>query len=88
MIAICNTRPISNLIQIDALPSLRRLFAQITIPPEVVGELDAGSEDLGAWREAPGAAAAERRALQSRTHPIRGEISQLRYLAKKTSGKA
>jgi len=55
---------------------------------EVVGELDAGSEDLGAWREAPGAAAAERRDLQSRTRPIRGEISQLRYLAKKTSGKA
>ena len=59
MIAVCNTSPISNLIQIDALPLLGRLFAQITIPPEVVGELDAGSEDLGAWREAPGAAAIE-----------------------------
>jgi predicted nucleic acid-binding protein len=47
------------MIQIDVLPLLGRLFAQITIPPEVVEELDAGSEDPGAWREAPGAAAIE-----------------------------
>ena len=59
MIAVCNTSPISNLIQIDALPLLGRLFAQIMIPPEVTEELDAGAEVLGMWREAAGAAAIE-----------------------------
>jgi predicted nucleic acid-binding protein len=59
VIAICNTSPISNLIQIDALPLLGRLFTQITIPPEVAEELEAGAEVFGAWREALGAAAIE-----------------------------
>jgi len=59
VIAVCNTSPISNLIQTDALPLLGRLFAQIVIPPEVADELDAGAEVLGAWREAAGAAAIE-----------------------------
>jgi predicted nucleic acid-binding protein len=56
MITVCNTSRISNLIQINALPLLERLFTQITIPPEVAEELDAGAEVLGVWREAPGAA--------------------------------
>jgi predicted nucleic acid-binding protein len=55
MIAVCNTSPISNLIQIDALSILGRLFARIITPPEVAIELDAGSEILGLWRETPGA---------------------------------
>jgi len=55
--AVCNTTPISNLIQIDAMPLLGRLFARILIAPEIAEELDGGSELLGAWREAPGAAA-------------------------------
>ena len=59
MITVCNTSPISNLIQIDALPLLGRLFTQITIPPEVAEELDAGTEALGVWRETPGAAEIE-----------------------------
>ncbi len=59
MIAVCNTSPISNLVQIDALPLLGSLFAQIKIPLEVVEELDAGSDVLGLWREARGAAAIE-----------------------------
>ena len=59
MIAVCNTSPISNLIQIDALPLLGRLFTKITRPPEVAEELDAGAEALGVWREAPGAAVIE-----------------------------
>ncbi len=59
MIVVCNTSPISNLIQIDALPLLGHMFARIIIPPEVAEELDAGAEMLGVWREAAGAAAIE-----------------------------
>jgi predicted nucleic acid-binding protein len=59
VITVCNTSPISNLIQLDALSLLGRLFARITIPPEVAQELDAGAEVLGAWREAAGATAIE-----------------------------
>ena len=59
MTAVCNTSPISNLMQIDALPLLGRLFTQIMMPPEVAEELDAGAEVLGMWREAGGAAAIE-----------------------------
>ena len=59
MITVCNTSPISNLIQIDALPLLGQLFTQITIPPEVAEELNAGAEVLGVWREAPSAAVIE-----------------------------
>jgi predicted nucleic acid-binding protein len=47
------------LIQIDALPLLGSLFAQIKVPAEVAEELDAGSDVLGPWREASGAAAIE-----------------------------
>ncbi len=59
MSTVCNTSPISNLIQIDALPLLGQLFRQITIPPEVAEELDAGADLLGQWREAPGATVIE-----------------------------
>ena len=59
MITICNTSPISNLIQLDALSLLGGLFARIIIPPEVTEELDAGAEVLGAWREAAGATVIE-----------------------------
>jgi predicted nucleic acid-binding protein len=59
VIAVCNTSPISNLIQINALPLLGQMFARLIIPPEVAEELDAGAEVLGAWREATGAAALE-----------------------------
>jgi len=59
VITVCNTSPISNLIHIDALPLLGRMFARIIIPPEVAEELDAGAEVLGAWREAAGAATIE-----------------------------
>jgi uncharacterized protein len=59
MSTACNTSPISNLIQIDALPLLGRLFTKIIIPPEVSEELDAGAEVLGVWREVPGAATIE-----------------------------
>jgi len=59
VIAVCNTSPISNLIQLDALSLLGGLFARITIPPEVAEESDAGAEVLGAWRQATGATAIE-----------------------------
>ena len=59
MITVCNTSPISNLIQLDALSLLGSLFARITIPLEVAEELDAGAEMLGTWREAAGATVIE-----------------------------
>jgi predicted nucleic acid-binding protein len=57
MIAVCNTSPISNLIQIQRLPLLFEQFDQVLMPPEVAAELDAGKEFIGAWRAAPGATA-------------------------------
>lgn len=59
MNTVCNTSPIGNLIQINALLLLGRLFTKITIPSEVAEELDAGVEVFGVWREAPGAAEIE-----------------------------
>lgn len=59
MIPTCNTSPISNLIQINALPLLSRLFTKVVLPPEVSAELEAGVEILGVWREAPGAVVIE-----------------------------
>jgi hypothetical protein len=61
MIAVCNTSPISSLIQIGHLALLEKLFTELWIPPEVAAELDDGVEFLGDWRTAPGAVAIERR---------------------------
>ena len=36
MIAVCNTSPISSLIQIGHLPLLDKLFTRLWIPPEVL----------------------------------------------------
>jgi predicted nucleic acid-binding protein len=40
MIAVCNTTPISSLLQIDQLPLLGKVFATVYLPPEVIIELD------------------------------------------------
>jgi hypothetical protein len=55
MIAVCNTSPISNLIQVQQLRLLLEPFSEVFIPPEVAGELDDGKEIIGAWQTAPGA---------------------------------
>ena len=47
MIAVCNTSPISSLIQIGHLTLPEKLFAELRIPPEVAAELDEGAEFLG-----------------------------------------
>lgn len=39
MIAVCNTSPISSLIQIGHLALLEKLFTELWIPPEVDLEL-------------------------------------------------
>ena len=62
MIAVCNTSPISNLIQIARLSLLPRQFAAVYVPPDVIAELDAGIEVLGEWRSTPGASALQVRA--------------------------
>jgi hypothetical protein len=66
MIAVCNTSPISSLIQINQLPLLARQFAEVLIPPEVVAELDDGAEFLGDWRTAAGAESLVTRAVRDR----------------------
>lgn len=92
MIAICNTSPISNLIQINQLPLLARQFGEVLIPPEVAMELDDGTEFLGDWRTAPGArilathAASDRALVQELSaslHP--GEAAAI-ALAAQTAG--
>jgi uncharacterized protein len=65
MIAVCNTSPISSLIQIGHLTLLEKLFTELWIPPEVATELDDGVESLGDWRAAPGAAAIRTRSIHN-----------------------
>lgn len=65
MIAVCNTSPISSLIQIGYLTVLGKLFAELWIPAEVAAELDDGAEFLGDWRAAAGAAAIRIRSIQN-----------------------
>ncbi len=57
MIAIGTASPIGALIQIGQLPLVGKLFGAALIPPAVAEELDDGSEIVGDWRAAPGAAA-------------------------------
>lgn len=57
MIAVCTTSPISTLIQIGHLPLVGKLFSAVLIPPAVADELEEGSDIVGDWRAAPGAAA-------------------------------
>jgi predicted nucleic acid-binding protein len=52
MIAVCNTSPLSNLIQIDQLHLLGQQFAEVLIPPEVAVDLDEGADFVGDWRAA------------------------------------
>ena len=62
MIAVCNTSPISNLIQIANFSLLPRQFDAVYVPPDVIVELDAGTEVLGEWRSTPSASALQVRA--------------------------
>lgn len=48
---VSNTTPISNLIQLDLIGMLEKLFGEISIPEAVVTELDEGDDFLGNWRE-------------------------------------
>ena len=80
MIAVCNTSPISSLIQIEQLALLERLFTELWIPPEVAAELDEGAEFLGDWRTAPGAASIRARPIQNQ--PSSG-ISQVASISAK-----
>ena len=66
MIAVCNTSPISSLIQIGQLTLLENLFTELWIPPEVAAELDEGAEFLGDWRTALGAATIRTRPIANR----------------------
>ena len=66
MIAVCNTSPISSLIQIGHLPLLENLFTELCVPPEVDLELGEGVDFLGDWRTAPGAASIRTRPVQNR----------------------
>ena len=66
MIAVCNTSPISSLIQISALSLLEQLFAEVYVPPEVVAELDEGADILGDWQTAPGASIVQVRSITNR----------------------
>jgi len=92
MIAVCNTSPISSLIQINQLPLLARQFREVLIPPEVAVELDDGAEFLGDWRTTAGAQTLVTRAVGDRAllrdllaslHP--GEAAAI-ALAAQTSG--
>jgi uncharacterized protein len=65
MIAVCNTSPISSLIQIGHLALLERLFTELWIPPEVAQELEDGADFLGDWRAAHGAASIRTRPIQN-----------------------
>ena len=65
MIAVCNTSPISSLIQIGHLALLEKLFTELRIPPEVALELDEGVDFVGEWRTAPGAASIRTRPVQN-----------------------
>ena len=65
MIAVCNTSPISSLIQIGHLALLERLFTELWIPSEVDLELGEGVDFLGDWRAAPGGASIRTRPVQN-----------------------
>jgi uncharacterized protein len=52
---VSDTTPISNLIRIQELPLLGRIFGRVAVPVQVAEEMDQGRHVLGAWREAPGA---------------------------------
>lgn len=65
MIAVSNTSPISNLIQIGHLTLLAKLFTELWIPPEVASELDDGVEFFGDWRATPGATAIRLRSIHN-----------------------
>ena len=65
MIAVCNTSPISSLIQIGHLLLLEKLFTELWIPPEVDLELNEGVDFLGDWHAAPGAASIRMRPVQN-----------------------
>lgn len=54
-LVISNTTPISNLIRIQQLPLLARLFGEVVVPTQVEAELERGEHVLGRWRQAPGA---------------------------------
>jgi predicted nucleic acid-binding protein len=66
MIAVCNTSPISSLIQIGALSLLERLFDGVYVPPEVVAELEEGADIFGDWRVAPGASIVQIRTITNK----------------------
>lgn len=52
---VSNTTPISNLIRIQQLPLLGRVFGRVVVPVQVAEEMDRGKHVLGSWRQAPGA---------------------------------
>jgi predicted nucleic acid-binding protein len=52
---VSNTTPVSNLIRIQQLPLLGRVFGRVAVPVQVAEELDRGKHVLGPWRDAPGA---------------------------------
>ena len=52
MIAVCNTSPISSLIQIGHLALLENLFTELWIPSDVDLELNEGVDFLGDWHTA------------------------------------
>ena len=56
MTAVCTASPVSALFQIGHLFLLEKLFGTVLMPPEVAEELDEGSDIIGDWRAAPGAA--------------------------------
>lgn len=73
MIAVCNTSPISSLIQIGVLSLLERMFDGVYVPPEVVAELEEGADIFGDWRAAPGASIVQTRAITNQ--PLFRELS-------------
>jgi hypothetical protein len=73
MIAVCNTSPISNLIQIGVLSLLERMFDGVYVPPEVVAELEEGADIFGDWRTAPGASIVQTRSITNQ--PLFRELS-------------
>lgn len=54
---VSNTTPISNLLRIQQLPLLQKLFERVLIPEQVAAELSRGQSILGDWQQAAGAGA-------------------------------
>lgn len=52
---VSNTTPISNLLRIQQLPLLQKLFERVLIPGQVATELSRGQSILGDWQQAAGA---------------------------------